>query len=136
MKLFNPLSFFLGLSSGFLVFVLVFGAMRIFGDPAPEGFPENGGNLRQMREANGGSPNTAMLAERFGMTEAELQAELDSGKTIRQIEEERGIELPMGRGMQRGNGTGSAFGSGEAALGSGGLRLPVGTASGASINRP
>lgn len=104
MKTFHPLSFGIGLGSGLLVLVLVFGAMRVFGGSARGGFPPNGGNFQQMRGANGG-PNAAMMAERFGMTEAELQAELDSGKTMQQIAEEHGVEFPMGgRGMmQRGN---------------------------------
>jgi hypothetical protein len=104
MKTFHPLSFGLGLGSGLLVLVLIFGAMRIFGGPARGGFPRDSRNFQQMRGANGG-PNVGMMAERFGMTEAELQAELDSGKTMQQIAEEHGIELPAGgRGMMQGGG--------------------------------
>lgn len=39
-----------------------------------------------------GSPK---FAEKLGMTEEELKAELDSGKTIEQIAEKKGVELPM-----------------------------------------
>lgn len=120
MKTFHPLSFGIGLGSGLLVLVLIFGAMRVFGGPARGGFPPNGGNFQQMRGANGGGQNTAMMAERFGMTEAELQAELDSGKTIQQIAEEKGIESPMGgRGMMQGNRTSQASASGSTTTGSG-----------------
>ncbi len=102
MKAFHSLSFGIGLVSGLLALVLIFGAMRAFGGPARRGFPAGGGNFQNMRGANG-APNTAMTAERFGMTETELQAELDSGKTIQQIAEEKGIEFPMGgRGMTPG----------------------------------
>lgn len=34
------------------------------------------------------------LAEKLGMTESELKAAIDSGKTIEQIAEEKGVELP------------------------------------------
>jgi hypothetical protein len=33
-------------------------------------------------------------AQKLGMTEAELKAAMDSGKTIEQIAEEKGIDLP------------------------------------------
>ena len=39
-------------------------------------------------------PNPEMLAEKLGLTADELKAALDSGKTIQQIAEEKGIDLP------------------------------------------
>jgi hypothetical protein len=36
-----------------------------------------------------------MLADKLGMTEDELKAALESGKTIRDLAEEKGIDLPM-----------------------------------------
>jgi hypothetical protein len=42
------------------------------------------------------------VAEKLGMTVDELQDELDSGKTIREIAEERGVEAPAR--PQRGGG--------------------------------
>ena len=35
-----------------------------------------------------------MMLEKLGMSQEELQAELDAGKTMQQIAEEKGIELP------------------------------------------
>lgn len=35
--------------------------------------------------------NTARMAERLGITEVELQKELDSGKTMQQITQEHGV---------------------------------------------
>jgi len=35
-----------------------------------------------------------MLLEKLGMSQEELQSELDSGKTMQQISEEKGVELP------------------------------------------
>lgn len=46
-----------------------------------------------------------MLAEKLGMTADELKAELDAGKTIQQIAEEKGVDLPappMGMGDRHG----------------------------------
>jgi hypothetical protein len=41
----------------------------------------------------------AFIAEKLGMTKEELKAALDSGKTIPEIAEEKGVDLPMpGRG--------------------------------------
>lgn len=37
----------------------------------------------------------AFIAEKLGMTEDELKAALDSGKTIKDIADEKGIDLPM-----------------------------------------
>lgn len=43
---------------------------------------------------HGRGPGPEMLAEKLGMTADELKAELDSGKTIEQIAEEKGVDLP------------------------------------------
>ncbi len=43
------------------------------------------------------------MAERFGMTEADLQKEIATGKTMQQIAQEHGVQF--GRGMQNPNGT-------------------------------
>lgn len=45
--------------------------------------------------------NTSQMAERMGMTEAELQQELDAGKTMQQIATERGVAV---RGPMSGSG--------------------------------
>lgn len=53
-----------------------------------------------------GGPGKGDLAAKLGMTEAELKAALDSGKTIQQIATEKGVTLPTppqgGRFMFRG----------------------------------
>lgn len=60
-------------------------------------FGEHGG-------PGGHGPHMADLATKLGMTEAELKAAIDGGKTIQQIAQEKGITLPtppmgmMGRG--------------------------------------
>lgn len=106
MKSFHPLSFGLGLGTGVLVLVLVFGGMRAFGGGrrGPGGFAGQGnGNFQRM----GGPMDTAAMAQRLGMTEAELQAELDAGKNFRQIAEERGVQMRMGGGQVGPRATGS-----------------------------
>ncbi len=57
---------------------------------------------------DGTGPRLEHMAELLNMTEDELQAELDNGKTIPEIAEEQGVELPappndrgMGRGFHR-----------------------------------
>ncbi len=55
------------------------------------------------------------IAQKLGMTPDELKAALDSGKTIEQIAQEKGVTLPVrpagGRGMMRGH-MGMGFGAG------------------------
>ena len=59
------------------------GAMHPFG--GPKGMRGHG---------MGHGPKAAKLAEKLGMTEAELKAAFDSGKTIEEIATEKGITLP------------------------------------------
>lgn len=54
-----------------------------------EGFGERHPMMGKMMEKT-----PAFIAEKLGMTEDELKAALDSGKTIKEIAEEKGIELP------------------------------------------
>ncbi len=99
MKNFHFFSFGLGLGSGVLVLLLILGGMRAFGSASlQQESGERAGNWQQMRSGNG-EPNMAAMAGRFGMTEAQLQSELDSGKTMRDIAREKGVELPVGRRM-------------------------------------
>ena len=101
MKSFHPLSFALGLGSGLLVLVLFVGTMRMMtGGQRGRLDAQNGGNFRQF--GGNGGPNTARMAQRLGMTEAELQAEIDGGKTMQQIAQEHGVTFPMG-GRMRGS---------------------------------
>lgn len=53
-----------------------------------------GGPMFMMKMGGRGHHGPEMLAEKLGMTADELKAALDSGKTIEQIAEENGIELP------------------------------------------
>lgn len=47
------------------------------------------------RGGPGHGRNPAELAAKLGMTQAELKAALDGGKTIQQIAQEKGVTLPM-----------------------------------------
>ena len=49
-----------------------------------------------------GGPNIADLATKLGMTQADLQVALDSGKTIQQIATEKGVTLPPKKEGKRG----------------------------------
>lgn len=108
MKNFHLLSFVLGIASGLLVLVLLFSGMRLI-RPARPGFPVNGGTGQQ--QGRTGDPNLSRMAERLGMTQAELQTALDSGKTFQDIAREKDITLPSGPGGRFGNGP-SSTGSG------------------------
>jgi hypothetical protein len=66
------------------------GMMMHFGGKGPGRGP---GHMR--------GPKMMKLSEKFGMTEAELKAAIDGGKTIEQIAEEKGIELPARPGFMR-----------------------------------
>jgi len=121
MKPFHPLSFTLGLASGLVVLVIVVGSWQL-ASPST-GAPRMNGTFQQtggIGGPGGAGPNTARMAERLGMTEAELQEALDSGKTMQQIAEERGVEMPtrtgtggmMGRGLRGASSSAAASQSG------------------------
>ncbi len=65
----------------------------------------------------GGTMNTARMAERMGISEADLQKEIDSGKTMQEIATEHGVTFRggtrpgSGSGAQRTIGTGSTTSS-------------------------
>lgn len=46
----------------------------------------------------GRGPNQDMLAQKLGLTTDQLKSELASGKTLQQIAQEHGVQLPMGKG--------------------------------------
>ncbi len=104
MKKLHPMSFGLGFASGLVVLVVVVAAMHMMSPRGPRGFAGGFG---------GGTQNVGRMAQRFGMTQDELQKELDSGKTIQQVATEHGVQFG-GRGQNpsaAGNvnsGTGSA----------------------------
>lgn len=106
MKKIHPLSFALGTLSGVLVVVIIFGGARAL--------------MRSSRSMRGGfgngQPNIARMAERMGMTEAEIQKELDSGKTMPQIMEEHGMQMGGRRmGSSSSSGSGATMGSSSSA---------------------
>jgi len=100
MKSFQPLSFGLGLVSGILVLVLFAGGMRIL-HPASQRAPQTNRGSFQQRQGGTGAPNTARMAQRFGMTEEELRSALANGKTMQDIAKEKGIEFPGGQSGRR-----------------------------------
>ncbi|PIR48275.1 hypothetical protein COU80_04870 [Candidatus Peregrinibacteria bacterium CG10_big_fil_rev_8_21_14_0_10_55_24] len=121
MRTFHLSSFLVGVAGGVLILLIFFGGRSLFSSP------QNGarGALpMQERSADSGPPEGGFLdenrlgriADQMGMTVEELQAEMDAGKTIPEIAQERGVEL--GGGMRTGSG--------------GGMRLQ-GTASGAAV---
>lgn len=121
MKHFHLLSFVLGMASGFLVLFLVIGGYRLV-RPARSGSPMGARGAWQ-QQGGFGAPNTARMAERLGMTEAELQAELQGGKTLQDIAKEKGIVLPAGRGP-RGQQTSTSSGSTASRASSQGVSSP------------
>jgi uncharacterized protein with FMN-binding domain len=68
------------------------------------GFGWRGMGMHERGEGRGPGPRTDVLAEKLGMTEEELQAALESGQTIGQIAESKGVTLPdrPGQGMHGG----------------------------------
>jgi hypothetical protein len=97
MKSFHPLSFIYGLASGLVVLLLFVGVMRLV-NPS-RGYARGGG-------FNVSNPQMiTRMAQRFGMSETDLQAELKSGKTLQQIAQEHGVQF--GGGRNGGNGGGN-----------------------------
>lgn len=100
MKQFHPLSFVLGIVSGALLLLIGVGTMHAL-HPAPAN-----------RFVGGGAPNTARMAQRLGISEDELQKELQSGKTMQQIAQEHGVTFGAGGGGGFRNGGSQGSGSG------------------------
>ena len=88
MKSLHIPSFIGGIASGVIILALV-GSVWRWGRPYNSDFA---GGRRMM--------NTQQMAERFGMTEQELQKELDSGKTMPQIAQEHGVNFQSGSTMR------------------------------------
>ncbi len=97
MKTPHPLSFVLGLVSGFVVLFVVIGGLRIVGIGTS-------GTAGASAQGRTGAFSISRMAQRLGMTEADLQKELDSGKTFQQISQEHGV---TGGGGRRGTGSGA-----------------------------
>ncbi|MDD5055307.1 MAG: hypothetical protein PHZ00_03490 [Candidatus Peribacteraceae bacterium] len=76
---------------------------RGFGPMMGGGMMGFGGRGMGMHDrGEGPGPKMNMLAEKLGMTKDELQAALDSGQTVQQIAESKGVTLPAGSGKGEG----------------------------------
>ncbi len=110
-------SFFAGIASGFVVLLLIIGGMHLF-------FPA---------QSRGRGANLARMAQRMGITQDQLQQELNSGKTMQEIAQEHGVQFGGGFG---GGGAGR-FGAGngsstpDAAQGTASSNIGVSAQSGA-----
>lgn len=121
MKLPHFPSFGAGIAAGVVVVLVIAGGMHwAAGSVTP-----SPGTVGQRQQGGfGGGQQTARMAERLGMTQEDLQKELDSGKTMLEISAEHGIELPLGGGG-RPSGSGVILrGSGSMTAGSGSRNSP------------
>lgn len=92
MKLHVP-SFSAGLGLGIVFLLVVFGIQSLMGNESADA-PAVGGQF----PATVRHERLQTMADRFGMTPEELQAQLDAGKTMQEIAEEKDVELPLRRG--------------------------------------
>jgi hypothetical protein len=116
MKNLHIYSFVTGIASGALLLVIFSTGVHIL-------HPHTATAATTGRTFQGGAANTARMAQRLGITEAELQKELDSGKTMQQIAAEHGVTFGGGR---RG-------GSGSTLTGSGAGRTGIPRSSGSTL---
>jgi len=79
----------LGILSGLIVLVVISAGLHLAAAPSTSA------------AAAGRAPNLTRMAQRFGMTEADLQKEMADGKTLQQIAQEHGVTFG-GRGGQGG----------------------------------
>ena len=110
-------SYLTGLATGVIMLLLFVSLKSVFtSSPASEA-EQRGQFLQGDTNALGrGIMDTERLqnmAEQFGMTLTELQAEMEAGKTLPEIAEERGVDFS--RGMMR---------RGEVPQGTGAVRVP------------
>lgn len=103
MKTFHPLSFVLGLASGFCILLLAVGGLRLVRGPSQTASPADRTGFQQ-RMGGGAGQNISAMAEQLGMTVEDLQKELQSGKNLRDLATEKGVELPFGGRMRGGSG--------------------------------
>ena len=109
MKNIHLSSFILGLASGALLLVVAVSGMRSFGFGQTNSAAQSG----QFQQGQRGVQSLSRMAQRLGISEADLQKELDGGKTMQQVAEEHGVQFGSGRGIRGGSGavTSSASGS-------------------------
>ncbi|MEI8230736.1 MAG: hypothetical protein WCG83_06415 [Candidatus Peregrinibacteria bacterium] len=116
MKQFSILSFCIGMLSGFLVLWIVVGGYRWMFTASTSTTTASATTGAGRRAGGGGSPaNLATIAKQLNMTEADLQKELATGKTIKQIATEKGVQLTFGN---RGGSGAVRTGSGTTTSGS------------------
>lgn len=96
MKQFNILSFGLGILTGVIVLLLVGGSLRLM-RPSPDSATRN-------MQGAGQEQRLQRMADTLEMSVADLQKELESGKTMQEIAAERGKELPAGGPGRMGSG--------------------------------
>ncbi|MFH0851385.1 MAG: hypothetical protein V1876_01415 [Candidatus Peregrinibacteria bacterium] len=96
MKTFHPLSFVLGLASGFLALFLMVGGLRILRPASQTAAPGNRAGFQQRQGGAMGGQNLSAMAEQLGMTQEDLQKELQAGRNLRDIATEKGVTLQFG----------------------------------------
>ena len=108
MKSFNLRSYITGIVTGIFIIVLFIGGKSLLKSSSESAIPSNldtGSQERDnYRQENAPLPTgdaidadrIQRISERFGMTIEELQEELDIGKTLPEIAEERGIDFSGG----------------------------------------
>ena len=115
---FHPSSFVLGIVSGLVVLFLLASAMRFIRPAGPGSRTPSRTHTTGQRRPSGPSQNLSSVAEQLGMTEADLRKELQSGKNLRDIAKERGIELHFPTvGPRGGSGTSLPFPAGRGGSG-------------------
>jgi len=87
-------------------------AMMPFGGGRGQGEGKGKGGFGGMM---GRGPDTATLAAKLGMTQTELEAALEGGKTIAEIATEKGVSLPACNGEGAKHSRGGMMGRGPAA---------------------
>jgi hypothetical protein len=92
MKTFHPFSFVIGIVSGIIVLFLVAGGLRVIRPLMPRSTPTH----TRSRRPTGPVQDLSRIASQMNMTEAELRSALESGKNLRDLAEERGVEFPLG----------------------------------------
>lgn len=131
MKNFQWKSYVLGLVTGILLLLLIAGGMRLTAGSSTG--TARTSSFQRQRGLQGGM-NLSAIATKLGMTQADLESALKSGKTLRQLAEEHGVDIST---LRRNAGSGSPLGGSGAALRYGsGSRLSSGSGSFRRNNAP
>lgn len=103
MKKFHLPSFVLGLLAGIVLLTLSVTRFRLVRG-SHNATSQRSVNSQQFQNGSGQPRNLSRMAERLGITEVELQKELDSGKTMQEIATEYGVDFSTLRGPRGGSG--------------------------------